>query len=232
LKYALTAAVALGLLTGAAWAASPGDEARTLVAAEPKAKGVWIAGDNGIVMHEKSGLKCPVGDTDYGAHNQILRLKSISVDDTAGNRATCHFDVVPKANPNGPAMKLAVTSEHKSVASGEPLDRARNAFIAVNPDWKPDTQANAFHQREFGGKYEMKTKVGVFAARVFTYRNEAGGKTMIAHIAAGEIRDWILILQITGSESDTAITTADSALMLSLWSDIGADVLDSAVAQR
>jgi hypothetical protein len=231
LKYALTAAVALGLLTHAAWAKTPGEEAQAIVAAEPKAKGIWIAGDNGIVMHQKSGLKCPVGDTDYGGQNHILRLKNISVDDTAGNRATCYFEVLSKGNPSVPAMKLAITTELESAGSGEPLDRARNAFLSVNPGWKPDTKANAFHQREFSGKYELKTKVGTFTARVFSFRNDDGAKPMLAHIVAGDIKDWILIFTLAGSEADTEITTADSALLLSLWTDIGGDVLDAATAR-
>ena len=231
LKHALTAVVALGLLVSPSWAKTPGEEAQDIVAAEPKAKGIWVARDNGIVMHAKSGLKCPAGDTDYGNHNQILRLKGISVDDTAGNRVTCHFDVISKGNPSVPPMKLAITTEHKSAGSGEPLDRARTAFLSVNPGWKPDTKANAFHQREFSGKYELKTKVGIFTARVFSFRNDDGAKPMLAHVAAGEIRDWILIFTIAGSESETEITTADSALLLSLWTDIGGDVLDAATAR-
>lgn len=231
MKHLVTAAVAFGLLIAPAWAKTPAEEAQALVAAEPKAKGIWVAGDNGIVMHVKSGLKCPAGDTDYGNHNQVLRLKSISVDDTAGNRATCHFDVVSKGNPSVPPMKLLITTEHTSAGTGEPLDRARNAFLSVNPGWKPDTKANAFHQREFSGKYELKTKVGVFTARVFSFRNDDGPKPMLAHVAAGDIRDWILILTISGSETETEITTADSALLLSLWTDIGGDVLDAAVGR-
>jgi len=231
LRHALITVAALGLLTAPAWAATPAEEARTIVAAEPKAKGVWVAGDNGIVMHAKSGLKCPAGDTDYGSHNQILRLKAISVDDTAGNRATCHFDVLSKGNPSVPPMKLTITTEHKSAGSGEPLDRARTAFLSVNPGWKPDTKANAFHQREFSGKYELKTKVGLFTARVFSFRNDEGAKPMLAHVAAGDIRDWILMFAISGPELETEITTADSALLLSLWTDIGGDVLDAATAR-
>lgn len=231
LKYALTAAVALGLLAAPAWAKTPGEEAQAIVAAEPKAKGIWVAGDNGIVMHAKSGLKCPAGDTDYGNLNQVLRLKSVSVDDTAGNRVTCHFDVISKANASIPPMKLSITTEHKSAGNGEALDRAREAFVAVNPGWRPDTQANAFHQREFSGKYELKTKVGVFTARVFSFRNDTPPKPMLAHVAAGDIRDWILMFTIAGSESETEITTADSALLLSLWTDIGGDVLDAAVGR-
>lgn len=231
MKYTITAAVAFGLLIAPSWAKTPDEEAQAIVAAEPKAKGIWVAGDNGIVMHAKSGLKCPAGDTDYGSHNQVLRLKSVSVDDTAGNRATCHFDVVSKGNPSIPAMKLAISTEHKSAGSGEPLDRAREAFLSVNPGWRPDTQANAFHQREFSGRFELKTRVGIFTARVFSFRSDAPPKPMLAHVAAGDIRDWILILTIAGSETETEITTADSALLLSLWTDIGGDVLDAAVAR-
>jgi hypothetical protein len=54
---------------------------------------------------------------------------------------------------------------------------------------------------------------------------------MLAHVAAGDIRDWILMFTIAGSESQTEITTADSALFLSLWTDIGGDVLDASVAR-
>ena len=212
-----------------AWAKTPAEEAQALVAAEPKAAGVWVAGSNGLVMHVKSGLKCPAGDTDYRTHNKILRLTAISVDDAAGNRASCRFDVLMKANPTAPAMKLTVAAEHQSAGSGEPLDRARAAFLAANPGWRPDSAANAFHQRQFSGKYEFKTTAGAFAARVFSYRNDAGPKPMLAHVAAGAIRDWILIFTIVGTEDDTEISTADSALMLSLWTDIGADVLEAAL---
>lgn len=231
MKYALTAAVALGLLATSAWAKTPGEEAQAIVAAEPKAKGVWVAGDNGILLHTKSGLKCPAGDTDYGNFNQILRLTAVSVDDTAGNRVTCRFDVLSKGNPSVPPMKLTITTEQKAAGNGEPLDRARTAFLSVNPGWKPDTKANAFHQREFSGKYELKTKVGVFTARVFSFRNDTPPQPMLAHVAAGDIRDWILMFTIAGSESETEITTADSALFLSLWTDIGGDVLDASVAR-
>lgn len=214
-----------------AWAKTPGEEAQAIVAAEPKAKGIWVAGDNGIVMHTKSGLKCPVGDTPYGNHNHVLRLKGISVDDTAGNRASCHFDILVSTRPEAPPMKLAIAAEHQSAGAGEPLDRARNAFISTHPDWRPDTGANAFHQRQFGGKFEMKTKVGIFTARVFSFRGDAGGKVSIGHVAAGAIRDWVLIFSIEGSEEETDITTADTMLLLSLWNDIGGDILDASVAR-
>lgn len=229
MKYALTAAVAFGLLIAPSWAKTPGEEAQAIVAAEPKAGGIWIAGDNGVVMHVKSGLKCPAGDTDYGDHNHVLRLKSISVDDTAGNRATCYFDVVVKNKPDVPPMKLAISSEHQSIGRGEPLDRARDAFVAIHPGWRPDTAANSFNRRKFGGKFEMKTTAGVYTARVFSYRHDEGGKGSLGHVAAGAIGDWILILAIEGPEAETDITTAETMLMLSLWSDVGADVLETSL---